>query len=164
MRSDLCFSHICIQGDMYQYICVQDYMYQYICVQDYMFSHICVKDYTYHASVHHGKICTLISLQAYKLADEAYEVTSKPMSLQARPMSLRAYKPASLWTCKQNYRARWRWCAAFFSVLVLWLFFCLLLSTSACVVVASAVAFRFFLNKTCPCVDERNYPSGLLLF
>jgi len=22
----------------------------------------------------------------------------------------------------------------------------------------------FFLNKTCPCVDERNYPSGLLLF
>ena len=133
------FKMICINIYAFKIICINIYAFKIIC-----FSHICVKDYTYHASVHHGKICTLISLQAYKLADQAYEVTSKPMSLQARPMSLRAYKLASLWTCKQNYHARWRWCAAFFSVLVLWLFFCLLLSTSACVVVASAVAFRFF--------------------
>ena len=138
MRSRLYVSHIYA----FKIICINIYAFKIIC-----FSYICVKDDTYHASVHHGKICTLISLQAYKLADQAYEVTSKPMSLQARPMSLRAYKLASLWTCKQNYHARWRWCAAFFSVLVLWLFFCLLLSTSACVVVASAVAFRFLKIK-----------------
>ena len=82
-------------------------------------------------------------MKAYDLADHAYEVTSKPMSLQARPMSLRAYELAGKWTCKLIYHARWRWQAAFFSVLDLWLFFCLLLSTPAFVVVANAIAFLF---------------------
>ena len=90
MRSRLYVSHIyafkiiCINIYAFRLYVSHIYAFKMICINIYafkiiFFSRICVKDYTYHASVHHGKICTLISFQSYKPADQAYEVTSMPM-------------------------------------------------------------------------------------